>query len=255
MSEAAGDYNRVSGRWTATVVRSRRVWRRWVRTHEELTGIDPFAPWDLLQNKEREAFAVLSGLARFDDDAMSAWCAKSAPLWRRHFSTAPGRYHEPNEQVPGRSRVSAEGASLAALAMALGKLDPARLSQKRYPFLAVMDQARQVERCRRVLPRNPCVDPVQIAGSATDGMDPFADLSDTVSLLRRMVQTHDPRHRESMRRTIEDQVSAFLGETEWSSTASLQNRQKLKRRRNKLAAEACPSSIETSSRVPVRAAA
>ena len=99
-----------------------------------------------------------------------------------------------------------------------------------------MAKARQVERCRARWrrPSHVPIDPRQILGAPTDGMDSFVELTETMAVLRQMVHTHQSVYQDSMRAAIEGQLSAFLGLVEWSSEDSRKNRQKLKRRRSQL---------------------
>jgi len=222
LREARVDYEGVCRFWMASKARSRRCWARWSQEKPELLGIDPFAQWDLTAIEHRYAFAALSELAVLSDEAMSAWCSKAAALWNHHFARSNGR------------RRVAEGASLTALAIGLRSFSPADLRERRYPFGDVMERARRVERWREPAPVAPVLDPRLVRSPVTDEMDAFAGLADTVSLLREMVHTHRPCYQPAMAKAIDEQVSAYLGEAEWSPTASLRNRQKLKRRRQQL---------------------
>lgn len=135
LPEARRDYAAVCEQWTASRVRSRRAWRRWSEVEPALTGVDPFADFDMT---EREAFAALTSLAKECSEAFAAWCWKARRLWEAHFRTAHGR----------RLADGVEGASLGALVLGMNRVSRAALVEKPYPFKRVMCAARHTERRR-----------------------------------------------------------------------------------------------------------
>jgi hypothetical protein len=187
----------VTKRWTGTRLRSRRLWDRWGTADATLAAVDPFDAWNLNCAIERKAFAALTVLAAHDSDAFSAWCAKSIDLW--------------TYRMRGTGRLARPGATLGALGIAMASTKRSQLEQAAYPFLYVMQRARDVERSRT----NKARVPPQLASArqdgSSDGMDSLVALIDTVDQLTGLVDSLPPRHQPPAHQRAATLLEHFLG--------------------------------------------